>query len=865
MYLFQLCSTRLSALIQSVRQPKSYPCMIIGCSPQVQFKRLADLERHQNTVHFTKFIDCPHGRCGRTGKHGFTRKDHLRDHVSEVHMKDIAKQSKAPGTRWDRSKPTEYGSKRNAISERTSCVQNSVKTQVTDDRSHVAGASEPLDNNTTFVPKRTTRRLSDLPRKLNPSSAKETLVNTAQQGQDRDHKEISAVHPNLEDSKLRNARLNKDSEETVVKNIAKISDSPPSLKSSSSIEETGQSSISSQGKWPKWSADGKKMLSGSDLAESKFQGSGDDEILISSVQTYGKGSTYDLQKLSVHDSNTMSKPDLAESHILESPGGGVLISSVDSKEKDNNGPFSDENDCTKVEDDQLNANKLPSMAGLWDTIGDRTSVNHIENPNLNETTPSKDAFQASSREHFTEADRREFLQSKASGNERLHSTETQAPTIEQLVMENHLRKVAAKQQQAFREFLSKHNSNLNSLTHNDGTMQKHAEDGSNDLWDSDLNEINHSDTSQVLNQDITSARRFTEFHDNLENRFSPLSTLENREMKNVKKEHSQSSLGFGDSSETQQSRRHSPANVVENSDLKSIVVQEDIVRNLTEFGGVEVPVRRQDNVFMKTIKEKEKQHQVEVDREHSSSAGGNEFLQDSITHGNQGVSHQAHSHNNDFKVSFGDHQEEEKQSNATPVENSPKELKGLMIGAGNILDKPILDHDLEDPSNLDVVDHLSTLNGPQKSFESLLDISDTFFDDIHELQENLKKAPDDNHLSENVHVPNIEQSTQLENVHVPNIEQSTQLKSEHTKATSCKRTVKESEKADEQPRAQFHGSSSVLQVQHDSDKSLNVPAQRGVQSGNMELRIRSINRKERGIFQSFAMSALTLRFLYCLC
>ncbi|MCJ1232826.1 hypothetical protein MMC14_000780 [Varicellaria rhodocarpa] len=79
---------------QTAKQPKVYPCVFPGCPSQAQFKRLADLERHQNTVHFPKFIDCPLKWCGRTGKHGFTRKDHLKGHMREVHMKDIAKKSK---------------------------------------------------------------------------------------------------------------------------------------------------------------------------------------------------------------------------------------------------------------------------------------------------------------------------------------------------------------------------------------------------------------------------------------------------------------------------------------------------------------------------------------------------------------------------------------------------------------------------------------------------------------------------------------------------------------------------------------------------------------------------------------------------
>ena len=148
----------------------------------------------------------------------------------------------------------------------------------------------------------------------------------------------------------------------------------------------------------------------------------------------------------------------------------------------------------------------------------------------------------------------------------VHLTETQARTIEQLALENLLlRKAAAKQQHMTRltdsGFLNNHTSNLNNLTYNDRTIEKHMEDGLDDQRDLGSNELDHSDPSQAFDQNITSARRFSEFYANPGNHFSPLGTLENRKIENIKKGHWQSSLGFGGPSEIPQSRRHSFADV----------------------------------------------------------------------------------------------------------------------------------------------------------------------------------------------------------------------------------------------------------------------------------------------------------------
>ena len=81
-------------------------CLHQGC--EYRTKRQYDLDRHLKT-YFTfyhsdqKFdclgrgYDCPEKGCGRTGEHGFHRKDHLREHLRRVHAKDIPENSKEGG------------------------------------------------------------------------------------------------------------------------------------------------------------------------------------------------------------------------------------------------------------------------------------------------------------------------------------------------------------------------------------------------------------------------------------------------------------------------------------------------------------------------------------------------------------------------------------------------------------------------------------------------------------------------------------------------------------------------------------------------------------------------------------------------
>ena len=74
----------------------SYPCVHAGCASQAQFTRAADLERHMQTVHFIKKkLDCPVRRCLRVDDNGFTRKDHLVEHLRSFHMQDVPKSPRA--------------------------------------------------------------------------------------------------------------------------------------------------------------------------------------------------------------------------------------------------------------------------------------------------------------------------------------------------------------------------------------------------------------------------------------------------------------------------------------------------------------------------------------------------------------------------------------------------------------------------------------------------------------------------------------------------------------------------------------------------------------------------------------------------
>ena len=66
-----------------------YTCLSPNCTSN--FTRLTDLKRHSKAVHCPELLDCPHAHrsfCGRTGHNGFLRKDHLNEHLREVHRKN---------------------------------------------------------------------------------------------------------------------------------------------------------------------------------------------------------------------------------------------------------------------------------------------------------------------------------------------------------------------------------------------------------------------------------------------------------------------------------------------------------------------------------------------------------------------------------------------------------------------------------------------------------------------------------------------------------------------------------------------------------------------------------------------------------
>jgi len=96
-------SNRLSPI--SSTDPLTYPphrtwtCDIASCTSSANFTRIADLQRHQSTVHGvgTPGYPCNVPRCKRVGAKGFTRRDHLFEHLRSFHHIDIPK--RRPGER----------------------------------------------------------------------------------------------------------------------------------------------------------------------------------------------------------------------------------------------------------------------------------------------------------------------------------------------------------------------------------------------------------------------------------------------------------------------------------------------------------------------------------------------------------------------------------------------------------------------------------------------------------------------------------------------------------------------------------------------------------------------------------------------
>ncbi|BCS29219.1 C2H2-type zinc finger protein [Aspergillus puulaauensis] len=73
------------------RPAKPYACDDCGKS----FTRPADLKRHQTTVHYPVFQNCPVSDCSRKDGNGFPRRDHLVEHLRSYHHLDVPKRRAA--------------------------------------------------------------------------------------------------------------------------------------------------------------------------------------------------------------------------------------------------------------------------------------------------------------------------------------------------------------------------------------------------------------------------------------------------------------------------------------------------------------------------------------------------------------------------------------------------------------------------------------------------------------------------------------------------------------------------------------------------------------------------------------------------
>lgn len=95
----------------------TFTCLYDDCDYNT--KRTYDLDRHYKAKHSTpeqlaergKMYDCPDPRCGARGKHGFKRKDHLRDHVRRLHRHDLGADNKTFGSVCDPPKQRNKGSR----------------------------------------------------------------------------------------------------------------------------------------------------------------------------------------------------------------------------------------------------------------------------------------------------------------------------------------------------------------------------------------------------------------------------------------------------------------------------------------------------------------------------------------------------------------------------------------------------------------------------------------------------------------------------------------------------------------------------------------------------------------------------------
>ncbi|KAH8723376.1 hypothetical protein GQ44DRAFT_620444 [Phaeosphaeriaceae sp. PMI808] len=84
---------------RSNSRTRTWTCDIASCTSSANFTRLADLQRHQSTVHGVGAPEfpCTVPHCNRIADKGFTRRDHLVEHLRNFHHMDIPK--RRPGER----------------------------------------------------------------------------------------------------------------------------------------------------------------------------------------------------------------------------------------------------------------------------------------------------------------------------------------------------------------------------------------------------------------------------------------------------------------------------------------------------------------------------------------------------------------------------------------------------------------------------------------------------------------------------------------------------------------------------------------------------------------------------------------------